>query len=64
MKGKAARTWADVEEPKFYSLVPDDFWGVAPKVVVKVCHNGTRIFVYTLTPATAAPSWISRVKPW
>ena len=35
MKGKAARTWADVEEPKFYSLVPDDFWGVAPKVVVK-----------------------------
>ena len=35
MKGKAARTWADVEEPKFYSLVPDDFWGVVPKVVVK-----------------------------
>ena len=35
LKGKAARTWADVEEPKFYSLVPDDFWGVAPKVVVK-----------------------------
>ena len=35
LKGKAARTWVDVEEPKFYSLVPDDFWGVAPKVVVK-----------------------------
>ena len=35
MKGKATRTWADVEEPKFYSLVPDDFWGVMPKVVVK-----------------------------
>ena len=34
LKGKAAGEMA-VKEPGFYSLVPDDFTGVTPKVVVK-----------------------------
>ena len=35
LKGKAAQEFFKVEEPGFYSLVPDDFTGVTPKVVVK-----------------------------
>ena len=35
MKGKAAAQVVSVKEPKFYALVPDDFTGVTPKVVVK-----------------------------
>ena len=35
LKGKAAETYATVKEPGFYALVPDDFPGVTPKVVVK-----------------------------
>ena len=35
LKGKAAETYAEVKEPGFYALVPDDFPGVKPKVVVK-----------------------------
>ncbi len=35
LKGKAAQEYASVKEPGFYSLVPDDFTGVTPKVVVK-----------------------------
>ena len=35
LKGKAAETNATVKEPGFYALVPDDFPGVTPKVVVK-----------------------------
>ena len=35
LKGKAAKEWLSVKEPGFYSLVPDDFTGVTPKVVVK-----------------------------
>lgn len=35
LKGKAAKEWLNVKEPGFYSLVPDDFTGVVPKVVVK-----------------------------
>lgn len=35
LKGKAAETYATVKEPGFYALVPDDFTGVTPKVVVK-----------------------------
>ena len=35
LKGKAAETYATVKEPGFYAIVPDDFPGVKPKVVVK-----------------------------
>lgn len=35
LKGKASLEIISVKEPGFYSLVPDDFTGVTPKVVVK-----------------------------
>lgn len=35
LKGKAAEELVAVKEPGFYALVPDDFPGVTPKVVVK-----------------------------
>ena len=35
LKGKATTEIVAVKEPGFYSLVPDDFTGVTPKVVVK-----------------------------
>ena len=35
LKGKATPEIVAVKEPGFYSLVPDDFTGVTPKVVVK-----------------------------
>ena len=35
LKGKAAEEFMSVKEPGFYSLVPDDFTGITPKVVVK-----------------------------
>ncbi len=35
LKGNASETYATIKEPGFYALVPDDFHGVTPKVVVK-----------------------------
>ena len=35
LKGKAAEKYISVKEPGFYSIVPDDFTGIIPKVVVK-----------------------------
>ena len=35
LKGKAAAEVVAVKEPGFYTLCPDDFTGVTPKVVVK-----------------------------
>ena len=35
LKGKAAAEVMSVKEPGFYALIPDDFTGVTPKVVVK-----------------------------
>ena len=35
LKGKPAKELLSVKEPGFYSLVPDDFTGITPKVVVK-----------------------------
>ena len=35
LKGKAAAEVVTVKEPGFYALIPDDFTGVKPKVVVK-----------------------------
>ena len=35
LKGKAAEELMTVKQPGFYALIPDDFTGVKPKVVVK-----------------------------
>ncbi|MDR2859762.1 MAG: NADH:ubiquinone reductase (Na(+)-transporting) subunit A, partial [Mediterranea sp.] len=35
LKGKAAEEYLPIKEPEFYALVPDDFTGITPKVVVK-----------------------------
>ena len=35
LKGKAAQEFMSVKEPGFYALVPEDFTGITPKVVVK-----------------------------
>lgn len=35
LKGKAAEELFDVKQPEIYALIPDDFHGVTPKVVVK-----------------------------
>ena len=35
LKGAAAQELVSVKEPGFYSLVPDDYAGITPKVVVK-----------------------------
>lgn len=35
LKGKAYQEFMSVKEPGFYALVPDDFTGITPKVVVK-----------------------------
>ena len=35
LKGKAAEEIFDVKQPDIYALIPDDFHGVTPKVVVK-----------------------------
>ncbi|MDR1003495.1 MAG: Na(+)-translocating NADH-quinone reductase subunit A [Prevotellaceae bacterium] len=35
LKGKAAEQIVSVKEPGFYALMPDDFTGIIPKVVVK-----------------------------
>lgn len=35
LKGRATEEYMTVKEPGFYSLVPDDFTGITPKVVVK-----------------------------
>ncbi|GAE85540.1 Na(+)-translocating NADH-quinone reductase subunit A [Bacteroides reticulotermitis JCM 10512] len=35
LKGKAAGTYTAMKSPGFYALVPDDFPGITPKVVVK-----------------------------
>ncbi|MBS5107894.1 MAG: Na(+)-translocating NADH-quinone reductase subunit A [Phocaeicola vulgatus] len=35
LKGKPAQEFFDVKQPDIYAIVPDDFHGVTPKVVVK-----------------------------
>lgn len=35
LKGQPAEEYFDVKQPEIYALVPDDFHGVTPKVVVK-----------------------------
>ena len=40
LKGKAAQEIFTVNAPDTYALVPDDFHGVTPKVVVKEQEKG------------------------
>ncbi len=35
LKGRAAEEYFDVKQPEIYALIPDDFHGITPKVVVK-----------------------------
>lgn len=35
LKGKAAKELRSVSEPEYYALIPDDFTGITPKVMVK-----------------------------
>lgn len=35
LKGHAAKEYFDVKQPEIYALIPDDFHGITPKVVVK-----------------------------
>lgn len=48
LKGKAAEKYVTVKESGFYALVPDDFQGITPKVVVKEQESvkaGSPLFV-------------------
>ena len=43
LKGAAAQELVSVKEPGFYSLVPDDYTGITPKVVGQragICDAG------------------------
>ncbi len=48
LKGAAAQELVSVKEPEIYSLVPDDYTGITPKVVVKeqeyVMAGGTLVY--------------------
>ena len=53
LKGKATKETATVKCPGEYALVPDDFYGVKPKVVVKegdAVKAGDALFVDKLHP--------------
>lgn len=64
LKGEAAQVVATGKEPGFYALVPDDFPGVTPKVVVKeqeyVMAGGT-LFVDKYHPEVKFVSPVSGV---
>ena len=64
LNGEAAEVVATVKEPGFYALVPDDFPGVTPKVVVKeqeyVMAGGT-LFVDKYRPELKFVSPVSGV---
>ncbi len=54
LKGKATKETATVKCPGEYALVPDDFHGVKPKVVVKegdAVKAGDALFVDKLHPS-------------
>ena len=64
LKGKPAAELLKVEEPGFYSLVPDDFTGVTPKVVVKEWTNvlaGEPLFIDKNNPEVKFVSPVSGV---
>ena len=64
LKGIAAKELVSVNEPGIYSLVPDDFTGVKPKVVVKEGENvlaGGPLFVDKNHPEVKFVSPVSGV---
>ena len=64
LKGKAAEELVTVKEPGFYALVPDDFPGVTPKVVVKeqeYVMAGGPLFIYKNHPEVKFVSPVSGV---
>ena len=64
LKGIAAKELVSVKEPGIYSLVPDDFTGVKPKVVVKEGENvlaGGLLFVDKNHPEVKFVSPVSGV---
>ena len=64
LKGKPAAELLKVEEPGFYSLVPDDFTGVTPKVIVKEGANvlaGEPLFIDKNNPEVKFVSPVSGV---
>ena len=64
LKGKPAAELLRVEEPGIYSLVPDDFTGVTPKVVVKEGEHvvaGAPLFVDKNNPEVKFVSPVSGV---
>ena len=66
LKGKAAEELVTVKEPGFYALVPDDFPGVTPKVVVKeqeYVMAGGPLFIDKNHPEVKFVSPVSGVVP-
>ena len=62
LKGKATKETASVKCPGEYALVPDDFYGVKPKVVVKegdAVKAGDALFVDKLHPEVKFVSPVS-----
>ena len=60
LKGKATKETTTVSCPGEYALVPDDFYGVKPKVVVKegdAVKAGDALFVDKLHPAAEQSAW-------
>ncbi|NDW12756.1 Na(+)-translocating NADH-quinone reductase subunit A [Bacteroides sp. 214] len=64
LKGKAANTFISVSDPGVYALVPDDFTGITPKVVVKEQESvkaGSPLFVDKYNPEVKFVSPVSGV---
>lgn len=64
LKGNAAEEFISVKEPGFYSLVPDDFTGITPKVVVKEQESvmaGSPLFVDKYHPELKFVSPVSGI---
>ncbi len=62
LKGKAAAQVSDAQMSKVYGLVPDSFWGMKPKVVVKegdAVKAGDALFVDKLHPEVKFVSPVS-----
>ena len=64
LKGKAEEVLFTVENPELYALVPDDFHGVTPKVIVKPEEEvkvGTPLFYDKKNPEVKFVSPVSGV---
>ncbi|MDR0989020.1 MAG: Na(+)-translocating NADH-quinone reductase subunit A [Prevotellaceae bacterium] len=64
LKGKAAEEWVRVKTPSTYAVVPDDFTGIVPKVVVKEqdrVSTGDALFIDKNRPELKVVSPVSGV---